>query len=653
MKCPRCPAAALEQRPASGNTLLDRCSSCSGLWLDKGEIYFLVADAKALHGAFTLAYKTPDHGDLKCPRCEKDLLRVKLEGGLQLDACRLCGGNWLDRGELESLDKLLRRPLQGPVIAPPGRGMDTRDVPVLPSLALRSVAVLGGLYAALAGLFVAVAFVYQLDVATALLGSVMALCLNFLISPFLLDLSLRWLHHFRWIELSELPPHLAAFIEAACKAEGIPVPSIGLIDDGAPNAFTYGHVPGNARLVITRGILELLDDEESEAVAAHELGHIVHWDMLVMTAAALVPMLFYAIYRAMMRRSPRSSSRKSKGEGGRLLIALAAFVLYKISQYLVLFLSRTRELYADRYAGERTGKPDKLASGLVKVAYGLAAKGDEAAGSDDARAPEAAKALGIFDPGTARALAAVTQGGATATEAMRWDRWNPWAWWYELSSTHPLTARRLEHLGHQAEAMGRAPYAKFNDVPDESYWDDFLLDVLVDWLPWLTAAAGFAAMRDPWHALIGGCAGYLVKLWYCYPAVEPPEASVAGLLKQVKVSGVRGIPAKLAGTVIGRGVPGHIISEDVVVRDATGFMFLDYRQPLDLLQWIFALTRVGGMQGQAVTATGWYRRAPTPFLEVRRIEYPGGSSTCRTLEARYIACLAVLAFAGSKAFGMW
>ena len=73
-------------------------------------------------------------------------------------------------------------------------------------------------------------------------------------------------------------------------------PKIGYIDDGAPNAFTYGRTKNSARIIVTRGTLELLDESEAMAVIAHELGHARHYDMLFMTVAQLVPLIMYGIY---------------------------------------------------------------------------------------------------------------------------------------------------------------------------------------------------------------------------------------------------------------------------------------------------------------------------------------------------------------------
>ena len=111
--------------------------------------------------------------------------------------------------------------------------------------------------------------------------------------------------------------------------------------------------------------------------------------------------------------------------------------------------------------------------------------------------------------------------------------------------------------------------------------------------------------------------------------------SVTGLLHKVKVSNVRPVPARLRGTIIGKGVPGLIWSEDFVMRDATGILFLDYRQPLRIWEWLFGLFRAGDFTGKAVEVVGWFRRAPVPYLELKSITVDG---VTRNSYARHGLC---------------
>ena len=137
------------------------------------------------------------------------------------------------------------------------------------------------------------------------------------------------------------------------------MPRIGIIESAAPNAFTFGHMASDARVVVTTGLLKILTPEEANTVLAHKMGHVEHGDFIVMTVAALVPLLLYQIYIF-----SRSDNRSRP-------VALGAYLAYCISQYLVFMLSRTREYFADRYSAEMTHAPDALATALVKIAYGI------------------------------------------------------------------------------------------------------------------------------------------------------------------------------------------------------------------------------------------------------------------------------------------
>lgn len=665
INCPKCLNGSLHERLGPSGVLVDICPTCSGVWLDKGEIYHYVKDKHKLHSLFAPAYKAPSSTSrYLCRRCDAQMYEVTIPPGVVMDVCGKCGGTWFDAGEVKTLSGMVDVPVVAAAPAP----SSSRPVPVegavamgapaghggarvaanlvsLPSLGLRSVAVLGFLY----GVFVLVAaagsILYGLPLKHVFTAASLGLALSFLINPFLLDLSLRWMHSLRWVSAAELPPHLRAFVTKACAEKRLPLPSFGIIEDGTPNAFTYGHYPGNARLVLTRGLMNVLNEQELEAVVGHELGHIAHYDMLIMAVAALVPLLLKQIYEAcrkMHKNRPRASSRRGKKGGDpTILIMVVSLVLYWITRYIVLFLSRTRELHADRFAGELTRKPNDLSSALVKIAYGLAGatKDEQVKSSAEAVGP-----LGVFDQGGAMAVAATAATPAGAAEAMGWDLFNPWAAYFELHSSHPLPAKRIEHLNRQSEAYGQPRYCKPPEKPHESLWDDFALDLLIMYLPWLLAAAALAVdPKAPWHAAVGWGLGQLIKLRFSYPSDFYPESTAAAMLKNLKVSGVRGVPVTLTGRVIGRGDPGYVFSEDFAVRDETGYLLVDYAQPGRIFQLIFALTSVRDLIGQPVVVRGWYRRAPVPYLELSSYSSPAGSGRCWSVAAQYVA--AVLAVA--------
>ena len=169
-----------------------------------------------------------------------------------------------------------------------------------------SLLTITGLYGLLAAVIILITLLTDIPVLYGIITSIIILIVQFLISPFLTDITMKWFYKANFNH--EIPEYLKKFIEEVCTDNKMKYPRIGYIDDGAPNAFTYGHTKNNARIVITRGILELLDEEEVKSVVAHELGHASHYDMLFMTVAQLVPLVLYAIYEILLRTDNSSNS---------------------------------------------------------------------------------------------------------------------------------------------------------------------------------------------------------------------------------------------------------------------------------------------------------------------------------------------------------
>src|ERR1041384_3271221 len=219
---------------------------------------------------------------------------------------------------------------------------------------------------------VAMAVAAQFDLPIALAVSIGATCLwslvMWLVSPLIMDLVQRWVYKAMPITLEDLGrerPQVAAFVAQVCQKHGVAVPRLKMIDDLTPQACCCGSHAGNARLVVTRGILHYLDDEEAKAVYGHELGHIVHRDFIVMTVAATLLQILWNVYVV-------SKSVRGKNNSRPLMpIALAALAFYWVGQFMLLYLSRTREYYADEFSAQETGNPNSLSLALIKIAYGI------------------------------------------------------------------------------------------------------------------------------------------------------------------------------------------------------------------------------------------------------------------------------------------
>ena len=160
-------------------------------------------------------------------------------------------------------------------------------------------------------------------------------------------------------------PHIHKMVAELAQEAGVPKPEIGLSEINIPNAFAYGRSKRSGHIAVTRPILGLLDYDELRAVLGHEMGHIKHNDMIVTAAVSVIPMICYYIALSFMFSGDRDN-------GATIIIGLLGYVFYLVGQLLVLFISRTREYYADEASVEFGNRPAALVSALYKLSYGAA-----------------------------------------------------------------------------------------------------------------------------------------------------------------------------------------------------------------------------------------------------------------------------------------
>jgi len=486
---------------------------------------------------------------------------------------------------------------------------------------------------------------------------------------------IEWLFDIEWDdEGRELPAGNREFLRKLCTDRGLKMPRIGVIRSDSPNAFTFGHFPGNARVVVTTGLLRILNTEETNAVLAHEMGHVEHWDFVVMTVAALAPMLLYQLYRASLRVNQSGGGDDNQNKAP--FVTEISYLCYLLSQFLVLLLSRTREYYADRYAARVTRTPNALASALVKIVYGMAkvdgelrhamqdaSPGDRASLSWQ-RSNTGATALMSFCSllgGGALALGGTDARGAAAM--MRWDLVNPWARLYELISTHPLTALRIQALNAEAEAMHqRVAYPLPEDR--QRQWRTFPVEALLWAMPWLAAGA-FVLVPQVRHLLwystgillppstarslvVLTGVSWMCQTWFRYYGTMQP-ASIAELLQDVEVSQMRPRAVRLEGKILGFGVPGAFWCPDLVLQDASGMVYVWYRQSIPFARLVFAFSSAKQYIGQRVVIEGWFRRGLSPYLEMSCLTGEDGKPR-RAYSRRIQYCATALIAAGGLLF---
>ncbi|GAA4156059.1 zinc metalloprotease HtpX [Actinomadura keratinilytica] len=225
-------------------------------------------------------------------------------------------------------------------------------------------------------------------------------------------------------------PELHGVVDRICAMSDAPKPRVAVADTDVPNAFATGRNQKKAVVCVTTGLLRRLDPVELEGVLAHEMSHIAHKDVAVMTIASFLGVCAGLITRFGLEWGLWGGFGRRDGDQNTglvlLLVVLVSAAAYAISFLLTRALSRYRELSADRAAALLTGRPSALASALTKVSGELAR-----IPSRDLRAAEPFNAF-FFAPAFAKGFSVSA-----------------------LFATHPPLQRRLAQLQQISDRLGR------------------------------------------------------------------------------------------------------------------------------------------------------------------------------------------------------
>jgi heat shock protein HtpX len=229
-------------------------------------------------------------------------------------------------------------------------------------------------------------------------------------------------------------PELHGIIDRICALADMPKPRVAIAQSSMPNAFATGRNSKNAVVCVTTGIMQKLDQRELEGVLAHEMSHVAHKDVVVMTIASFVGIIAallvrFAFYGELFGGGRgRGGNNNNGGALPILLIVMAVgIVTYAISFLLIRLLSRYRELAADRAGALLTGQPSALASALTKVSGAMAA-----IPTKDLREAQALNAF-YFAPALNPKVTSLST----------------------IFSTHPSLERRLQQLSEISAQLGK------------------------------------------------------------------------------------------------------------------------------------------------------------------------------------------------------
>jgi heat shock protein HtpX len=227
-------------------------------------------------------------------------------------------------------------------------------------------------------------------------------------------------------------PELHAIVDRLCALADMDKPRVAIAETDLPNAFATGRNSKNSVLCVTKGIMRRLDKDELEGVLAHELSHVAHKDVQVMTYASLLAIVAgllvrFAFYSELFGGGRRVGNNNSQAALLIPLIMLVSALVYAVSFLLIRLLSRYRELAADRSGALLTGQPSALMSALSKVSGAMGQ-----IPTQDLRKAEPLNAF-FFAP-------AIKLNGRSLAN---------------LFSTHPSLERRLEELEKVRRQLGQ------------------------------------------------------------------------------------------------------------------------------------------------------------------------------------------------------
>ena len=228
-------------------------------------------------------------------------------------------------------------------------------------------------------------------------------------------------------------PQLHGIIDRLCALADMPKPRVAIAQSDMPNAFATGRNSKNAVICVTTGLMRRLDDKELEGVLAHEMSHVAHKDVVVMTIASFLGIIAallvrFAFYSELFGGGGRGRGGNDANSGIIMLAMLAVgVVVYAVSFLLIRLLSRYRELAADRAGALLTGQPSALASALTKVSSAMSA-----IPTKDLREAQALNAF-YFAPAFKSDMVSLST----------------------VFSTHPSLERRLQQLSEISDQLGK------------------------------------------------------------------------------------------------------------------------------------------------------------------------------------------------------
>ncbi|NJR66050.1 MAG: M48 family metalloprotease [Leptolyngbyaceae cyanobacterium CRU_2_3] len=444
-------------------------------------------------------------------------------------------------------------------------------------------------------------------------GVAIALLILFVSSPWLLDRILQQfyaLRPFNLVRLESHSPEAVRLLKRVCNQRGQPLPQLGLLSTVAPVALTYGYLPQNARIVVSQGLLDQLEEDEIATLYAGELGHIANWDFGVLSWLTLVAQIPYLLYWHVAAWGDRQHNRLLQTLA--ILVSSLGYGLYWLCRLPGLWLSRLRLYYSDRVAVELTGNPNALTRSLLKLAIGTAQIIQQWEHTSDLlESFELLTPVGYCNGLTVGSIYAQSQAQSYAQNSvvLEWERNNPYRHWLAVLNAHPPLGDRLHLLTHYAQHWRLEPELDWQAQDARSVsptrtsigllrrrkfllqaapligilagstiaialWLMGWLAARIDWLEWTWLAGDHSVLLGA--ALIGFSIGMFVRINAFFPDIQRSNLLIDPPLADLLVSEtslpVNSQPVRLQGILLGRRGIANWLHQDLTLQTQTGLI---------------------------------------------------------------------------------
>ncbi|MBD2665365.1 zinc metalloprotease HtpX [Richelia sinica] len=464
------------------------------------------------------------------------------------------------------------------------------------------------------------------------------------LSPWILDRLLAEFYNQRELSAETLNGYsreATRVIQRICQQRRWPMPQLRIVPLSAPLIFTYGNLARTARITVSQGLLEQLEDDEIAAVYALSLGQMTRWDFMVMSLVMVLTVPLYLMYQEV---AAWANQLKKPWYWPISTLSNVLYGLWWLLTSTALFNSRMRLYHSDRLAAETTGNPNGLIRALLKIAIGIA--GDVVQQESTCWELES---LNLLAPvGYQQSLSLGSLAGYMPFESfLMWENANPYRQWFTINNSHPLMGDRLErlcqiarhwHLDTELHLINQKPF----QVKPQSFllqiapWLGMPLGILFAGGIWLTWQLAYAIhlLNLKWIydngsfvtgcLLIGFSIGTFIRINSFFPNIPngnlPMAAQLPQLLADPAILPIDSISVRLSGRLLGRSGSDNSLAQDLILQSQQGLVKLHH------ISWLGQAIQPQEWIGRQVIVTGWLRRGATPWIDIQTLENQSGKT---------------------------